>query len=55
MAIGKKIKKKLTTALKLKKRRVYPDMPKDPKDLARAMFWPNDEKLKEKRREDKAP
>ena len=47
-AIGKKIKKALTTVVKRKKRRVIPDMPADPKELARAMFWENDLKRMEK-------
>ena len=56
MSIGKTIKKKLTTALKLKKRprKTYPDMPEDPKELARAMFFPNDSKLKAKRQKEEA-
>ena len=48
MAIAKAIKKAAKAVLK--KRKVYPDMPTDPKDLARAMFFPNDEKLKAQRR-----
>lgn len=44
MKIMEKLKRKL------KKRKTYPDMPEDPKALAKAMFWPNDHKLKEKRR-----
>ena len=48
MALRKKLKKAVKTVLK--KRKVYPDMPADPKDLARAMFFPHDEKLKARRR-----
>ena len=46
--IGKKIKKRLAT-LKLKKRDI-PDMPTDPKELARAIFWENDHKRFEQER-----
>ena len=49
MAIGKKTKKALTTVVKRKKRRGSPDMPADPKELARAIFWENDQKRLEKR------
>ena len=50
---GKKIKKRIAMALGLRKRRVYPDMPSDPKELARAIFWENDHKrfAKERRKE----
>ena len=44
MSIGKKIKKRIATALKRKKRQDVPDMPADPKELARAIFWENDHK-----------
>ena len=48
MAIGKAIKKAAKAVLK--KRKTYPDMPEDPKALARAMFFPNDAKVKAQRR-----
>lgn len=54
MAIAKAIKKAADAVLKKKKRKVYPDMPTDPKDLARAMFFPNDEKVRAKRRAQEA-
>ena len=38
----------------LKKRKTYPPMPEDPKELARALFFPNDHKLKEKRQAEEA-
>lgn len=50
MTVRKKITNVLKTVLKKRPKTTYPDMPEDPKDLARAMFWPNDEKLKARRR-----
>ena len=44
MALIKKIRKKIATAMQRKKRQDVPDMPTDPKELARAMFWENDHK-----------
>ena len=48
MKIVEKLKRKL------KKRKVYPSMPEDPEELARAMFFPNDSKLKAKRQKEEA-
>ena len=47
MSIRKKITQKIRTVLK--KRQVSPDMPEDPKDLARAMFALADRKLQERK------
>ena len=48
MPIGKTLKK---LARKLKKKKKpkpdWPDMPEDPTELARAMFWPNEQKRRE--------
>ena len=46
MSIVKKVKE--AVKIVLKKRRGVPDMPEDPKDLARALFWENDRKRLEK-------
>ena len=50
MALVKKIRKKIATAMQRKKRQNIPDMPEDPRELARAIFWENDHKFFEKRR-----
>ena len=44
------ILKTLKRRMKKRSKADLPDMPTDPKDLARAMFFPNDAKVKAKRR-----
>lgn len=51
MSIVKKIKRTFRKRAKAD----TPDMPTDPKDLTRAMFFPNDHKLKAKRQGAKQP
>ncbi len=46
MPIGKTLKK-LARKLKKKPKPDWPDMPEDPTELARAMFWPNEQKRRE--------
>lgn len=53
MPIGKTIKKKLGSMLKKKKRESHPDMPEDAEELARAMFWPNEQKRREAQKKGK--
>ncbi len=49
--------KRLAQALRGKKKRnkyVHHDLPNDPKELARAMFWENDQKAKASRKRHQA-
>lgn len=53
MPIIQKIKK-MTNSLKKKKLKPdWPDMPENAEELARAMFWPNEQKRREAQRKGK--